>query len=299
MLILKKTFTFLVGFFLTLILVACNQTAEPVKTGNTENETEPETSEVEEINVEENTKDSELTLAEVLEKSMLASEELQSFAMKMDLRQEMSGAENMVVTSKIDMEVTSEPMALYQKMNMDVPGTSEQVQTEMYFTEEGIYMLQPMGTGWMKFPTEMSDQIMQSSPQQSNPAEELRKLQNYINDFTFEQDDKNYILSLSASGEEFTNFINETMQQSLSPDMIGEAQLSEEMTIKEIDYTVLIDKVTFYPTHINVHMVIGITADGQTVKLTQDMNGEYTQYNQIKQITIPQEALDSAEELEL
>lgn len=289
---MKKTLAFLLGVLLMMMLVACNQKAEPVGTNddNSNNESNQvgETNEV----------ISELTLGEVLEKATSASESLKSFGMKMDLEQQMSGAETMNIKSVIDMKASQEPLAIYQNITMEVQGTSEIIESEMYLTEDGIYMYEQTGEGWMKFPTEMSEVLTQSTPQQSNPAEELKKLQEYVDDFTFEQDGSFYILKLSASGEKFNKLINETLQQSL-PEMTEAITASQDMKINKIEYEIWIDKKTYYPSKLAMNMDMNITDAGQTVSLKQTMKGEYTEHNNIGEITIPQEILDSAIEMEL
>jgi hypothetical protein len=294
---LKKTLSLLVGIVLMLMLAACNQTAEPVDTN--EEVTETDATQVEEETQDEEETVSELTLSEVLERSTAASDSLDSFAVQMDLQQEMSGVENLSISSVIDMKAVTKPMAIHQKMNMEVPGSSEQVETELYFTEDGIYMLQPMGEGWMKLPTELSDQVMQSSPQQSNPAEELKKLQKFVDDFTFEQDENSYILTLSASGDKFQEFIDDAIQQSLTPEMTEGMDVTSDMKINKVDYQITIDKETFYPSTLNMNMDMDITVDGETIHLVQKMNGKYTEYNQINEITVPQEVIDSAAEINM
>lgn len=294
---MKKTLSLLVGIVIMLMLAACNQTAEPVDTN--EEVTETDATQVEEETQDEEETVSELTLSEVLERSTAASDSLDSFAVQMDLQQEMSGVENLSISSVIDMKAVTKPMAIHQKMNMEVPGSSEQVETELYFTEDGIYMLQPMGEGWMKLPTELSDQVMQSSPQQSNPAEELKKLQKFVDDFTFEQDENSYILTLSASGDKFQEFIDDAIQQSLTPEMTEGMDVTSDMKINKVDYQITIDKETFYPSTLNMNMDMDITVDGETIHLVQKMNGKYTEYNQINEITVPQEVIDSAAEINM
>lgn len=282
---MRKMISVVTGLMLALMLAACNQTAEPV---------------VKKDDQKKKTSDkvSELTLAEVFTNATTASEGLKSFGLKMDLEQQISGPETMTVKSTVEAQATQNPIALHQKMKMEVPGTSEQIETEMYFTPEGIYMFDPAGEGWMKFPTEMAEQLMQGTPQQSNPVEELKKLQKYVDDFQFEQDDHFYILKLKASGDKFNELINESMEQAL-PEMSQEALASQDLNIKSIEYEIYIDKKTFYPSKLNMKMDMDISAEGETVSLFQIVSGEYTDYNQIGEIIVPQKILDTALEMEM
>jgi hypothetical protein len=290
--ILKKSLAILTGFFMILMLAACNETAKPV------NESAAGT-EKEETKTEES---SEMTLEEVLKKSTEASEELKSFSVNMDMSQVMSSGaegENMNIDSVIDMDVTTDPMAFYQKMTMSMAGAEESYDIESYFTEEGMFLYDAAGKQWMKFPKEMSDDLLQMSSQQTNPGEELKKLQEFVDDFTFEQDAKSYILKLKADGEKFNDFVKETAAETLPPELAANGEMLDNMNIKGVEYEIVIDKETFYPSVLNMIMDMEITAEGQKISMKQNMNGQYSNYNKVEAITVPQEVLDTAVEMEM
>ncbi|TCJ04528.1 DUF6612 family protein [Cytobacillus praedii] len=288
---MKKTFSILAGFLLVFMLAACNQTAKPVDEPVKDNEKASETEKAKE-------KASELTLEEVMNKSTEASEGLKSFSVKMDLTQDMTdqGELNVQTTSVIDMNIVTEPMAYYQKMKMSMGEEAESFETESYFSEAGMFFYEPSTSQWMKFPQEMTDTFLQMSGQQSNPGEELKKLQQFVEDFTFEQDSNNYILKLKASGEKFNDFIKETAVQQLPPEMSAEDALSG-MKINAVEYEILVDKKTFYPVELNMDMDLEMTIEGQTIAMKQKMNGQYSNYNSVNAITVPQEVIDSAVEM--
>jgi hypothetical protein len=296
--ILKKTLSFAASLILLFMLAACNQTAAPVSEDNNTGENNTNTSE----NSESAEKESDLTLEEVLNKTTEASENLNSFSVNMKMDQMISAGqeeENMNISSDIQMDVITEPMAFYQKTAMSQDQSGETYETESYFTEEGMFMYDPAGETWMKFPKEMSDQLIQMSGQQTNPAEELKKLQEFTDDFTFEQDDNNFILNLKASGEKFTELMKETMADTLPPEMAADEEVFNNMNIENVEYTILVDKETFHPSSLNMDMTMEMAVEGQTVTLNQKIEGNYSNYNEVKEITIPQEVLDTAVEMEM
>lgn len=282
-------FAFVFAFM--FMLAACNQTAAPVA--------EEEPNKEEETTEEENI--SELTLEEVFQKSAEASENLKSFSVKMGLKQEMTaaGEEAMNIDSDINMDVTTDPLSFYQKMAMSLGDTGESFDTESYFTTDGVYIFDGTGGQWMKFPQEMADQLMQISNQQTNPAEELNKLKQFVEDFKFEQDDKNYILTLNASGEKFNNFIKETAAESLPAELAASEEIFNDMTINQINYVIHIDKETFYPMILNMTMDMEIGIEGEQLQIVQNMNGEYLNHNKVEAISVPQEVIDLAVEMEM
>ncbi|MFE8703319.1 DUF6612 family protein [Cytobacillus sp. FJAT-54145] len=290
---MKKTLTILAGFFLVFMLAACTQTAEPVAEKDSTKGTNEEPSA---------TENSELTLEEVLNKSVEASESLKSFSMSMEMGQEMASDQEeapIKIESSVNMDIVTEPMAYYQTMSMKMEGSEEAIEMESYFSKDGLFLYDAAGQTWMKFPSEMSDQLIQLSDQQTNPAEELKKLQEFVDDFKFEQDDANFILSLNASGEKFNSFIKEIALQGLPPELAANTELMENMVINELQYTFVLDKTTFYPTKLDIKMNMDMTTDGQTINIIQNMNGEYTKYNELTEITIPEDVLKTAVEMEM
>ncbi|SEM72318.1 hypothetical protein SAMN05192533_10594 [Mesobacillus persicus] len=292
MLTLKKLTTILIGFLLILLLAACNGTTETVD----QNESTEETA------TEKETAPESLTLEEVFEKTTTASEDLHSFAVDMNLVQEIASdleEANMELNSSIFMEVVSDPISFYQKMQMSIPNTKETLETESYFSKDGFYMHDPLGGTWMKFPSEMTDQLLQVSNQQTNPGEEIKRLQEFSDDFSFEEKDNEYHLTLTASGEEFNDFIQETIKQTLPADMAADTEELENIKIHAVAYDIIIDKETFFPKAINMNMDMEIMVEDQTVQLTQRMDGQYSKHNEIDEIVIPEEVMDTAEEVPL
>ncbi len=74
---------------------------------------------------------------------------------------------------------------------------------------------------------------------------------------------------------------------------------SQDLNIKNIEYEIYIDKETFYPSKLNMNMDMDITVEGETISLKQIISGEYLDYNQIGEITVPQEIVDTAFEMEM
>lgn len=243
---------------------------------------------------------SDLTLEQVFEKTTEASKELNSFKVNMDLNQVINSdqdeAANVTLESTLEMDVVQDPMAFYQKISTKIPGTEQVMDVESYFSKDGMYYYEPTSQTWMKFPSEMMEQLVQISNQQTNPAAEIENLKRFVDDFTFQQDDKSYILVLNASGEKFTDFLKETVEQTLPEGMANSAEAIESMKINHMDYEIHIDKETYYPTVLNLNMEMEMSAEGQKVTIAQDMKGRYVDHNHLDEIEIPQDIIEGAVE---
>lgn len=280
--VLKKILSLTMGLLLVFMLGACNSKAEPV---NKQNGSTAKA-------------DSGLTLEQVFKKSTEASKNLKSYRTKMEVIQNINSGQNNVETDTgIIMDVVQNPMSFYQKLMMKAPESDKMIQTKSYFTKDGMFTYDPNSKKWMKFPAEMADQLAQASNQQTDPMAEIKQLKKFVKDFKFKQNDKNYILLLNASGEKFTHFIQEKVQKTLPAGMANSAELLKDMKINKVDYEIHIDKKTFYPTMLNLNMDMSLNAQGQPVKIEQEIMSKYEKYNQIKEIVVPEKVKKKAVEI--
>ncbi|MCM3790441.1 hypothetical protein M3221_18870 [Domibacillus indicus] len=289
---MKKWAQLTAAGFLTMGLAACGQTAEPT----------PETT-------KEQTSD--MTLGEVFDKSMEVSNETKSLSAKVDMTQQLEQPSQdlkMKTDSVMDMNITTDPLAIYQKgtTNMNMGGTEEgqKMDMEMYMTEQGFFMKDSASGQWMKMPSEMYDQITQMTEQQSDPSQQLKQLEAFKDDFTFEQTEDAYILKLSASGDKFNKLIQDQMKQFV-PQLEGEEdqaaidEMMKGMNIEKVDYTINVDKETFQTTAVDMIMDMTMEMEGESMKVNQVMNADYSNYNKVKAITVPEDIVKNAQEIQM
>lgn len=280
---MKKWMKGLAVGFLAFVLVACGNEAEKPA------ETKPGT---------DVTKTSDLTLEEVFKKAQEASENMKSMHAEMDMTQKMSfGEEEVDTDATIEMDMIQDPLAMHQIMKMDFPemGTME---TEFYMNEKGIFMKNPEGQGWMKLPMENFDELMASVNANAEATVDYETLSEFVEDFKFEQDDKQYILKLKASGEQFKKIVEEQINSTGLMEGIEEEGIEalKGLEIHELEYELFIDKETFDTTAFNLWMDFEMDAEGEKVRMKQDVKTKISQINGISEIVIPQEVLDQVVE---
>lgn len=236
---------------------------------------------------------------EILSQATSASENLNSFSIDMDMDQKMTSeaqSEPLDVSAVIHMDMFVDPLTMHQTMIMELHG--ESLETESYMTQEdGFYMYDPTQEKWMKLPTEMLDQMMTISKEQMDPVEQLKLLIDYSDEFTVSELNNVYELTLSASGDKFNDLIQKLIETSL-PQMQGE-NMMEQINIHSLTYEFLIDKETYYPSKINMEleMDIEIPDTGDLVKVYQQIHANYSNFNNVNPITIPEDVKENAEVL--
>ncbi|WP_036200505.1 DUF6612 family protein [Ureibacillus sinduriensis] len=293
---MKKWIMIPMTSLLLLVLSACNSTAEPA------------TDSEEAAGSQEESKKSELTLEEVYEKAIERQNELKSSSADIKMEQKMTfgnGTESfeMNTTSDMKMDIIVEPMESYMDgtIQMADPETGEdtKLDMEMYMTEEGLYMHDSETNQWLKLPSEQFDAIVGQTANQVDASDQLKQLQTFIDDFKFEQTDSEYVLTMSAASEEFSKFILEQMQIS---EMIGmaeeEKELFENMSFDTVNYVITIDKETFDIHKMDTVVDMTLEMEGESVTVGTDVKIAFNNFDAIEDITVPQEVIDQAVEVQ-
>lgn len=280
---MRKFNHFILFSFLLIVLSACGQTAEPTTNNGAAGETS-----------------SDLTLTEVFDKASEVNNDLESFTINMDMKQNMSmGDESTDMNSSITMDVVQEPLSLKQVMSIDLGelGTQEM---ESYFTDDGFFLYEPMEDQWMKFPSELSAEIMQLSESQMDVEDQLGQFQDFVDDFTFEQDDTHYILHLDAEGEKFNDLFAQTIGDMMQDDMLGlEDDVFDNINFNQVEYEIYINKDTFYFEDMNVMMDYDMEIEGESFTQKQDIQSTYSNHNEIDEIVVPEDVIEQAVDMDM
>lgn len=285
---MKKWLLFMSATTLTIGLSACGEAAEPASG-------------------DESTKgeDSDLTVQELYEKSVEASETITSLHANILTDQVMEmQPDGMVMNMTMDsaMDMVVEPLAFHQTaetsiMSEDIDNANP-MNMEMYFTDQGMYMYESTMAMWLKMPDESIAGLKELADQQTaDPAQQLEELSEFQDDFTFEQTADEYILTLDASGEKFQELMDQQLDKTLGQ-MEIEAQMAlEDMTIHSVNYTIFIDKETFLTNKMDMTMDMDMNIEGEVMNIKSDVQAEYSKYNEIDAITVPDRVLEEAQEM--
>ncbi|WP_101843221.1 DUF6612 family protein [Halobacillus sp. Marseille-P3879] len=236
---------------------------------------------------------------DVFEKSAAASEELESFSMDMEMTQNMdvnsSNSEEAVpegvpLKTKMDSDMQMDPVAFYQ--TIEFMGQS----MEQYYTEEGMYMSMPGEDGWFKAPEDLVDQLNQISSEEQSPGNQLENLEGYVDEINLGEDDNSYILSFSSEGENVQSLIEDSLEETF-PDGTMPEDAMEDLTVEKVDYSFEVDKESYYPRKLDAELDFTIEMDGEKTSINQVISGNYSNFNKVEDIQIPDDVKENAEEL--
>lgn len=285
---MKKIFKVLAVGTLALTLAACNSSATPTK---------------------DTTKTSNLTLEQVYDKAVDRQSDIKSASANMDMTQVTkvgSGEEAMEfsINSKMEMDIIVDPLAMHLSGSMSMPDMMSEGQEttdmpiEMYMKKDaGLFMKDVTTDSWLKLPDENFDAILDQTAASADAKEQLEQLKKFINDFTFEQTDKEYVLTLEAKGDKFKELIDSEINKSIE-DMGLEENPMDQLTIEKINYVLHIDKETFDTKKMDMNFDLKMAVEGDELLMNTKSVVTYTDNNHLKTIDIPQSIVDNAQTIE-
>lgn len=293
---MKKWTLALLSVILVMGITACSK--ENGADGGTTNPptTEQPSGNKEETPGETPKEDALPTVDELIQKSAEASQNMKSFAMDSDIKQniilgegESKQEQNIDMAMKI--ETTLDPMEMVQEITMDVPGEGKQ-NIKQYITQNGVYS--SVDGQWFQLPEESVKEIMASMEMTNEgPEKQLEQFKTIAKDTKVTEEGDSYILTADVSGDSLKELAKSYMSQAGgSNDQT--AAMMEQMDIKSMKIVYGVKKDTYLPTKSDVDMVMSMDQEGQSISLDMKMKSTYSKHNEIDKIEVPKEALDGA-----
>jgi hypothetical protein len=237
--------------------------------------------------------DKALTFDELVPKVAEASKEMKSFTMEGTVGQDITitqgdQKQNQKMDMTVKMDATVKPQEIYQEVKTKTPDNGEQ-EIKQYITDKGIYT--NMDGQWMKLPDEQKELIMASIGESTAPEKQLERLKSVAKDTKVTVEGDEYIIKAEMSGDGVKELAKSLMSQSGGGQ---QAAMLDNMDIKNIKVEYAVNKKSLYLTKANVEMTMNMEVEGQSVSLEMKTKSNFSNYNKIEKIEVPQEALDSA-----
>lgn len=207
------------------------------------------------------------------------SAQLTSYKVTMITDQEMEfNGENVASKTQIDMTAIMKPtFAFHQVTSMDSIAGKQTM--ESYMLEDGFYMQDPASGAWMKYPTEMSEQLAQAAD--SNPADMMDNLMEFADDLIIEEEGDNYVVTLKATAGDLGKLLG------------GADMTAAAMEIHSMEYRIVVDRGNYYPLSMDMKMDMTVGEGEFKSRIVSDTSMTYSDHNGIKEIQVPAEVLES------
>lgn len=195
--------------------------------------------------------------------------------------------------SQITGEVWIDPFVQHLTMDNESTfnGVTEKIVMEMYLSGEAMYMTDSQSGKWLSFPMGQGDL--------SSIITEARfdYFASHHDSFELSEDKDHYILTLTGSGDELKKIVFGAIKE-----FVGEeAYQSITKMIKDISgtYELIIDKDTFNMVALKMDLKQTIDTGLGETKIVEQIYYEYSNFNKIDKIVVPDEVINNAQSLNM
>lgn len=224
----------------------------------------------------------------------VAQVEVNSFSADMDIKQSMSIlGQTMNADMTLKMDMVLDPFGAYQEMTLKMGDLGEDLSMEAYMTKDGYFINDSTTNQWMKFEDDLLGDMTNLMDYQMDPSVQLELMSQYYKDVKLVEKQNSYELHMSISGDDYQELINELLSLEslgLEADILGEIDL----TIDKMDIVTVLDKETLYPISGSMDSVLTMVMEGQSMQVSQQADFTYSNFNELTEIKVPQEVIDSA-----
>lgn len=291
--VLKKWMSILLLTMLAAVLVACGQNAD----SNEGNGNEAASAKEENANEDEA---EERTAEEVYKEALEASQKMESAEVEMDMDQTMDvgDGDTMTTSTSSTVEMTMDPLAMYQKATVTMDEEGMDSETEMYLVDDEMYMQNPEMDEWIKMDSDMMGDLSGMMDQQ-DPEEQLKIFEDAKSEFDMDETDDTYVLEITADGDEFTELVQELAEESMPPEILEQMEaegidLFEQMDINNVEYEMHVDKESFDINSFKMDMDMDMEIEDEKMNIQQAVDAEYVSINEIDSIEVPEDVKEDA-----
>ena len=224
---------------------------------------------------------SKINKEEVINKFVEVSKDMKSANMLMDIKMSQKGSKESINMS-IDSAIILEPLEM--KLEMAIPNQPTKI--DLYIKDGYMYVLDPLSNQWMK--QKVTDLVNeQFKGYMTNSLYIYDVMKDNIDKMDVDEKDGNYIISISKNSE----FLKDAMKKQLSNMNTPGSQLGEQIEIDNIAIQYIVDKNTYLVK--NSIMSFDVTMNGE--KITINLDTKFSNINEVKEISIPEETKNSEE----
>ncbi|TVX86818.1 DUF6612 family protein [Paenibacillus agilis] len=237
------------------------------------------------------------TADELITKTVEAGKTSKNFAMEGTIKQNITVGEGdqkqeQKVEISLKSEITKEPMHLYQEMKMSIAGQEQNI--KQYIAKEGMFV--EVDGAWVKLPKDAEAELLAQVQGQISPEQQFEAFRSAAKDMKVTEEGDQYVMNADLSGDGMKEMVKKVMSQSASGKDPQTLAMIEQMNIKSVKLSFAVNKETFLPTKSDMVMDLTMEEGGQKMSLVMDMKSTFSKHNEIGEIKVPQEVIDSAKQ---
>lgn len=233
--------------------------------------------------------------AELIERISEAGKELKSFSIEEDVYQIIvdrvsnTASTEQIVDTLTRSDIIKEPFQMHVSSDTKLPTEDMSMEMEQYVTKDAIYM--KLGSEWMKMNEELRVKVMPSMEEEGYPWRQLEPYQSVQDVLEVSEEGEHYVIRAKLNESQLIKFTESYRNQT---NFRGEPLTDNysDLKIRKANIVYTVHKDTYYPVEISLSTDMDVTlASGSTFSIESESRSKYSNYNGIKEISIPKEAL--------
>ncbi|KSU64489.1 hypothetical protein AS034_01215 [[Bacillus] enclensis] len=238
------------------------------------------------------------TPEEILDASIKAMEETNSFQIDMNIDQDLiygpPRGELDKQTAKIVTDYVKEPEGLHLNTQMNVAGAK--VDAEMYLAESEVYTTSSRWDHWYKGKEDGYQPSLDTVRKMVDLDKRLEWLKTHSEEMEVKEEEEQWVLTFTGEGDKFNRFTEFILD--LSKPALYHSKYLEDIKTNDLTYSIYINRESFLPAKSDINMDIEMMneLDGNEMATTQTIKETYTKIDEIEAITIPSEVKDTAKD---
>ena len=231
----------------------------------------------------DNTKNEEL-----VKKVIKATKSVKSANAKIETKQNfINSDQNMNSTITLETSMTTDPSIV--KVSRNTQRNGQKFESMLYITDDTVYIEDVKNTSWKRATNEKLREGYNLKRKLTNFEMVTEFLTAIQNKMKIEEKNSNYEVTYLGS----ETSVNKIFTKILNSVQTGTEELRKQLLIENLEVKYIIDKKTFLPIECEIKAKFAYFKDGQrviSVSLDEEFTAKYFDINEVKEITIPEEA---------
>ena len=236
----------------------------------------------------------ELSVQEILDKSVEATKEANSSVFEMETVQEVEVPGFYTMTSKTAAKgkTIEEPMAL--EMEMQIEMDEMQIDMMIYLVDNIFYVSIP-GLGWVKEDITESEHLAQTF---EDPFEYFDMLEEAgTENVDMQKEGDYYLLTYDDHTGALAELMKEQVREQMAADLFEDPEMDEffgEVDFSDLYYSITIDSNTFLPSENRIAFTMTMEMMEEKMFIEQDTTIKYLEFGTFDAIIVPEEVINQA-----
>ncbi|MFC4620451.1 DUF6612 family protein [Camelliibacillus cellulosilyticus] len=210
-----------------------------------------------------------------------------------------NGGDSMEVTTDAKVQAQVKPAVIHMNMGMHAGGDSMNMET--YLNNNDAFMKITGVPQWIKV-SDVSDELnLNKTSANVDPKKLFDQLKDVVDKMELKDTKDGYEFHVKSTDGKMDKFLKKYVKESMPNDQQSSKDIEQaidNMKIKKVDLTYIIDKKTYYPKKFNMNLTADLKDEsGNKMTINENAKSSYHDINKTDAIKVPDDVKNNAIEV--